>query len=426
MLETSRLKWEADLAPGHRWQDGSLYIGGVGVAQLAEEHGTPQLILDAGILDTAIALFAHVIREHDIDVAYAGKALLLRGLARRLINTPLSLDVCSMGELLTAQRAGFPAHRLHLHGCAKTPQELQAACDGAVGRIIVDNLEELSSLVSMANSNRVGVLLRINTGIEAHTHAFVRTAGEATKFGIGPSQLDAAAALLRQNERLEFRGFHSHIGSQIYERGAFSANAREVLQCSAAFAAMGFPSSEVIYGGGFAVESGPDDDPAPDIREIVAGLAKLTPRGLRFGIEPGRAVIARAGTSLYRVAARKQQGSRAFLIVDGGIADNPRPALYDAYHHGVLASRQSDAPRETMTVCGRSCENDRLTEASLPADVKPGDLLAVCTAGAYTYSMASNYNRFARPAVTLVDNGAVALLARRESLDEVLRLDVDS
>ena len=423
MLETPRLSWEADLAPGHRWRNATLEIGSVAVIDLASAHGTPQLVLDAGILDAAIALFTQAVREFHIDVAYAGKALLLRGLAHRLIDTPLSLDVCSMGELVTAQRAGFPAHRLHLHGCAKTKQELQAACDGAVGRIIVDSLEELAELSAMANAAPLGVLLRINTGIEAHTHAFVRTAGDATKFGIGPAQLDAAAGLLRQNDRLEFCGFHSHIGSQIYQRSAFSANAREVLQCSAAFAEMGYASKEVIYGGGFAVESSPDDEPAPDIPQIIAELARLTPRGMRFGIEPGRALIARAGTSLYRVAARKQQGSRAFIIVDGGIADNPRPALYDAYHHGLLASRQSTAPREMMTVCGRSCENDRLTEASLPADVRPGDLLAVCTTGAYTYSMASNYNRFARPAVTLVENGMISLLARRESLDEVLQLD---
>lgn len=437
MIEsTNRLRWHDDLAPGHERRNGVVFIGGVSVEDLAATYGTPVLVLDGDVLDASIAEFVTAAAPHGIEVAYAGKALLLTSLARVLRDTPLALDVCSLGELATAERAGWPAARISLHGCGKNPDELRAAAQGRVGRIIVDNLDELRELAAYAADAQtpVNVVLRVNTGIEAHTHAFIQTGGDETKFGIAAADFPAAIECLRANTALAFRGLHSHIGSQIYDAGAFVANVRALMNGAAEFSKSGLVARDLIVGGGFGVESGPQSADAIDIPatiEAIATCAKDAADALglplpKIGLEPGRAIIARAGTSIYRVMARKAQNKRTFVIADGGIADNPRPALYDAYHHALLASRASHAPAEPAVVCGRSCENDRMTEATLPADLRPGDLLAVCTTGAYTYAMASNYNRFEKPAVVFAKGGTHRLMARRETIEDVLRNDVDA
>jgi diaminopimelate decarboxylase len=436
MIDTAhRLRWHGDLAPGHERRNGMLFAGGVSVEELAATYGTPVLVLDGGVLEASIAEFVTAARPHGIEVAYAGKALLLTALAKVLRDTSLALDVCSLGELTTAERAGWPPERISLHGCGKNADELRAAADGRVGRIIVDNLDELRELAGYARGQSpVNVLLRVNTGIEAHTHAFIQTGGDETKFGIAADDFPAAIEFLRVSPVLRFRGLHSHIGSQIYDAGAFVANVRALMNGAAQFAAAALTVSELIVGGGFGVESGPQTAEAIDIPATIDAIAKGAKEsadalGLplpKIGLEPGRAIIARAGTSIYRVMARKAQNKRTFVIADGGIADNPRPALYDAYHHALLASRISDAPTESAVVCGRSCENDRMTEATLPADLRPGDLLAVCTTGAYTYSMASNYNRFEKPAVVYAKEGKHRLMARRETIEDVLGNDVDA
>lgn len=435
MESAHRLRWHDDLAPGHERRGGMLFTGGVSVEELAATYGTPVLVLDGDVLDASIAEFTTAAQPHGIEVAYAGKALLLTALAKVLRDTPLALDVCSLGELITAERAGWKPNRISLHGCGKNSDELRAAADGRVGRIIVDNLDELRELAGYARAQSpVSVVLRVNTGIEAHTHAFIQTGGDETKFGIAASDFPAAIDFLRASPVLRFRGLHSHIGSQIYDAGAFVANVRALMNGAAQFTAAGLAVADLIVGGGFGVESGPQSADRIDIPAAVEAIAKAVKDsagalGLplpKIGLEPGRAIIARAGTSIYRVMAHKAQNKRTFVIADGGIADNPRPALYDAYHHAVLASRVSNAPSESTVVCGRSCENDRMTEATLPADVRPGDLLAVCTTGAYTYSMASNYNRFEKPAVVFAKGGTHRLMARRETIEDVLGNDVDA
>ena len=429
-MVTTAVRWQADLAPGHERRNGTLYIGGASVREIAETYGTPALILDGGVLQSTISEFTSAAAAYDMDVAYAAKALLLVELVRLLARTPLQLDVCSLGELITAERGGIPAARITLHGCGKTHDELGAALAGRVGRTVVDNLEELAAL---AHARRpIAILLRINTGVEAHTHAFVQTAGDATKFGIAEHDFQTAAAILQRNPQLQFLGLHSHIGSQIYEAAAFVANVERLMGAAALFTTWALPVRELIVGGGFGVQTGPGEDPHMNVAAVIKEIADATKAcaqaaGLpipRIGLEPGRAIVAAAGTSLYRVMTKKHQATRTFAVVDGGIADNPRPALYDAYHHALLASRAADGSGEDVVVCGRSCENDRLTQAILPQDLRAGDLLAVCTTGAYTYSMASNYNRFAKPAVVYVKDGAHRLFARRETMEDVLRNDV--
>ena len=411
--------------------DAALGIGGVAAETLAQVYGTPLLALDTDALDARVADFAALGAAFDLDVSYAGKALLLVALARRLAATPLGLDVCSLGELLTAERAGYARERLVMHGCGKTDDELGAVVAGRVGRVVVDHFEELAALRAMAAPKRpVHVLLRINTGIEAHTHAYVRTGGEDSKFGFALGDLPAAVASVLEAPGLRLAGLHSHLGSQIFEAAPYVASLRVLLGAYASAVAQATPLGELVVGGGFGIPStsgGERLDVAATLRALAverdtfARTHTIAPP--RLGIEPGRAIVAEAGTSLYRVAAVKRQGSRRFVIVDGGIADNPRPALYGAVHEPALANRVSRAPFQEMTVCGRSCENDRLVVAPLPSDLQRGDLVAFATTGAYTYSMASNYNRFPRPAVVFAGGGTHHLAARRETDDEVLRHD---
>ena len=407
-------------------------IGGVSAADLAQAYGTPLLAIDYDVLDRAVASFLDACEPYGIEVAYAGKALLLTALAKHLKHTRLQLDVCSLGELAAAERAGFPPERLTLHGCGKTDDELDAALEGRVGRIAVDNLDELHRLKQRASGTyAVDVLLRINTGIEAHTHAFVRTAGSRSKFGFDPHELPKAIDVLKDAQSLHFTGLHGHIGSQIYESQAFVEHVLALMERAAYCAHAGLKTEVLIAGGGFGVGE-PDRapmDPALTAKAIAQTGGKEARRWNipvpRIGIEPGRALIAQAGTSVYSVMAVKRQFERAYAIVDGGMYENPRPALYNAYHHIVCASRDDDTVVE-MTVCGRTCENDELGVAKLPSTLRAGDLIAVQTTGAYTYSMASNYNRFTRPAVIAVRQGTHTPIARRETIEDVLRVDCDA
>jgi diaminopimelate decarboxylase len=413
---------------------GALAIGGVAANELATTYGTPLLALDTDVLDRNVATYARASRDLGLDVSYAGKALLFVALARRLVTTPLGIDVCSLGELLTAERGGMPAERLVMHGCGKTDEELAAAASGRVGRLVVDHRDELERLAAVARPERpLRVLLRANTGIEAKTHAYVRTGGEDTKFGFPLAELPAAAEAALAAPGLRLVGLHSHLGSQIFDAAPYVASLQVLLDAYARLRALGAPLTELVIGGGFGVDAQPEAerfDTASILAQLAATVAsEAHTRGLpppNLGIEPGRSIVAEAGTSLYRVVAVKTHGTRRYAIVDGGIADNPRPALYGAYHHPTLAGRTSDAAPQPFAVCGRSCENDRLVEAPLPGDLAAGDLLALGTTGAYTFSMASNYNRFPRPAVVFAGDGMHRLAVRREADEDVLRNDVDA
>ncbi len=425
------VRWRGGLAPGHERRGGELLVGGVPVTELAAAYGTPLLAIDYDVLDASIARFLQACAPHSIEIAYAGKALLLVALARHLKHTPLLLDVCSLGELAAAERASFPPDRIGFHGCGKTDEELDAAAEGRVARVIVDNLEELRRLAARAAAAPISVLLRINPGIEAHTHEFVRTGGDKTKFGFDADSLAGALTAIGQSPGLRFEGLHAHIGSQIFETAAYLANLEALMERSAYFAAAGFLSTRIIVGGGFGVQMDPNEPQRFDAAKVVADLARvvgsLAQRWRvappRLGIEPGRALIAHAGTSLYRVMAVKEQFGRRFVIGEGGSYETPRPAIYGAYHHAYAASQRR--PLRSSVLCGRTCENDQLGIAQLPESLAAGDIVAMCTTGAYTYSMASNYNRFARPAVVAVRGGTHRLIARRETLDDVLRTDCD-
>jgi diaminopimelate decarboxylase len=400
---------------------------------LASVYGTPLLVIDLDDVDAAVSELVRCSEDLGVEVSYAAKAFATVEFLRFLALYPIGVDVCSLGELVTAERAGFKAERITLHGAGKSDEELLAACTGRIGLIAVDGVAELGRLADISrDGNTATVILRLNVGVDASTHAFVRTGGKDSKFGIHPRDEAAAAALLLANPQLRFAGVHAHIGSQIYDESAYLENASALVAAAQRFASFGLQSERIVIGGGFGVPSDPDGDHERlDVAATVAAAAACVrdaaqKRGLgavRLGIEPGRAIVADAGTTLYRVLAIKRQSRRTFIVVDGGIAENPRPALYGARYQVTAVTPRHEEEQE-ITLCGRSCENDELGTMRLPRDVAPGDLLAMRSTGAYTYSMAGNYNRFPKPAVVGITEGTHRLLARRETIDDVLRNDV--
>lgn len=412
-----------------------LMFGATRADDLAREFGTPLLVLDLRAVDAAAAAIQRACSPYNVRISYAAKALMVTALVRRLSVAGLSVDVCSLGELVTAERAGITPKQITMHGCGKSAAELRAACDGRVGRIVVDGLDELRALDehSRRGARDITMLLRLNTGIEAHTHEFIRTAGDNSKFGFAPREESRAYEILRENPRLRLVGLHGHIGSQVYESQAFSANAAALVDSLARFTNAGFPIETLIVGGGFGITTRPNaSDEILDLDATIADLAQTVRRATaerslampNLEVEPGRALVGNAGTSLYRVVAIKCYDQRTFVIADGSMADNPRPALYGAYHHVTSVIPSSDL--HEVTLCGRSCENDEFGVAMLPRSLRSGDLLAVASAGAYTYSMASNYNRFARPPIVAVGDGPPRLYVRRESIEDLLCNDVDA
>jgi len=390
-----------------------MLLGGERADTLAERFGTPLLVIDLRALDGALDAMLAAAAPHNIAVSYAGKALLLPGLVRHLHPRPIGIDVSSIGEIAVCERGGFETSRLTFHGAGKTMEELDAALDGRVGRIVVDGLDELRALVARTNGRGVDVLLRFNTGIEAHTHDFIRTAGSRSKFGFAPSEADEAFALLHEAPSLRVRGVHAHIGSQTYDTLPYVENAQRLVGLLQRMREAGFAGADtIIVGGGFGVQMDPDaKNQTIDIAGTLDAVARVVPPGIHIEIEPGRSLIAAAGTSLYRVVAVKRFEGRRFVIVDGSLADNPRPVMYGAYHHfEAVESRTALAP---SVVCGRSCESDELGEAMLPEDLHAGDLVVMHTTGAYTYSMASNYNWFAKPPVIAVGTGEPQVWAQR-------------
>lgn len=404
-------------APGHaRDAEGKLQIAGVGVDELERIYGTPLLVFDASTFERNLERMSAACKPHRISLAYAAKALLYVALARRLAAYPqLELDVCSMGEIVTAELGGFPAARMYLHGCGKSDDEIDTAILGRVAFIVVDGLHELQTLAKRAQGRPVKLGLRINSGIEVHTHEFVRTGGENTKFGIEPADFEHALRVLDAHPNLEPIALHAHMGSQIFDEAPFAANLDVLIELAARAHALGRTIGWLLVGGGFGVD---EDVAAPASFEVAAALADLAARAAdaasrlklpppRLGIEPGRWLVATAGTTLYRIAAIKDSGSRRFVVIDGGVADNPRPALYGAYHQPLVARSSARGALRRVTIAGRSCENDELVEADLPEDLRVGDLVVLCTTGAYTYAMASNYNRFGRPAVVEVEGDSI-------------------
>lgn len=420
-----------------RTAEGALEIAGVGVAELAADYGTPAYLLDEDDLRARCRDFAAAFAG--ADVYYAGKSFLCKAVVRVVDEEGLFLDVCSGGELAVALAAGFPPERLGFHGNNKSVSELRRALDAGVGRIIVDSFHEIARLTELSRelNKRPGVLIRVTVGVEAHTHEFIATAHEDQKFGfsLAGGAAFAAAAQIIDEDVLDLRGLHSHIGSQIFDTSGFEVAARRVLELQAQIRdARGVELPELDLGGGFGIAYTTQDDPstpgdlAKRINKIVESECELASlRKPKLSIEPGRAIVGPAVLTLYEVGTVKDvDGIRTYVSVDGGMSDNIRTALYDASYSATIANRRSDAEPMLARVVGKHCESGDIVvkDEFLPADVQPGDLIAVPGTGAYCRSMASNYNHVPRPPVVAVRDGAARVIVRRETEDDLLALDV--
>jgi len=430
-------EWQAVLLGEAR--EGALFVGGVAAAQLAREFGTPLYVMDEGRLRERCRAYTAALREaypHS-QAVFASKALCCVGMCRLARDEGLHLDAVSCGEIVTALRAGVPAAHLLLHGSNKTPDELEMALEVGVGRIVVDNFYDLELLGALTRrtGRTADVLLRLTPGIEPHTHRAIQTGGVDSKFGFGIVDGTAREAVARTLDvpGVRLRGIHCHIGSQILELEPF-AEAAEAMMEVAAWMARDHTAvvEDLDLGGGLGVRYLPEDRP-PSVQAYVAALADVVRRRAREDrlplprllVEPGRSIVGDAGVTLYTVGAIKPiRDVRTYVSVDGGMYENPRPSLYQAQYHSVLADRLDEPATATVTVAGRCCESGDVLvwDARLP-EPRPGDVLAVFTTGAYTYSMASNYNRYPRPAVVFVSGGRARVVVRRETIDDVLALD---
>ncbi|MFJ8585218.1 diaminopimelate decarboxylase [Streptomyces sp. NPDC093595] len=421
-----------------RAEDGVVTLGGIPVTALAEEFGTPAYFLDETDFRARCRAWADAFGE-DADVFYAGKAFLSRAVVRWLHEEGLNLDVCSGGELTTALDAGMPAERIAFHGNNKSADEIEKAVRAGVGRIVLDSFQEIVRVAHIAQSlgTRQKVQIRVTVGVEAHTHEFIATAHEDQKFGIALAGGQAAEAVRRalKLDGLELIGIHSHIGSQIFDTSGFEVAAHRVIGLLKQIRdEHGVELPEIDLGGGLGIAYTAADDPR-EPHEIAKALRDIVTReceaaGLRtprISVEPGRAIVGPTAFTLYEVGTIKPlDGLRTYVSVDGGMSDNIRTALYDAEYTVTLVSRTSDAEPMLSRVVGKHCESGDIVvkDAFLPADLAPGDLIAVPATGAYCRSMASNYNHALRPPVVAVADGAARVIVRRETEEDLLRLDV--
>lgn len=460
MSELDRAVWPAH---ARREADGAVSVAGVPVGALAAEFGTPLLVIDEDDFRARCRGMREAFGE-DAAVHYASKAFLSMEIVRWVRDEGLNLDVCSGGELAVALRAGFPAERIALHGNNKSVAELDYAVESRIGHVVIDSLSEIARLDRIAGERNVvqEVLIRLTPGVEAHTHEFISTAHEDQKFGFSLAAADGSGAepadtdspamravtAVFAAENLRLVGLHSHIGSQIFDVNGFEIAARRVLELLrdvvARFGAEKTAQlSTIDLGGGLGISYTAHDDPPPfadlaaKLRHIVetesAALGLKIPH---LAVEPGRAIAGPPGITLYEVGTIKDvavdsedvgaQGFRRYVSVDGGMSDNIRTALYGAEYTAVVASRDPQGEPVLSRIVGKHCETGDIVvrDTATPGDLAEGDLMAVAATGAYCYSMSSRYNMQPRPAVVAVKDGAARLILRRETVDDLVSLEV--
>ncbi len=418
--------------------DGVLEIGGCGAVDLAREFGTPLYVVDEQALREACRAYRRAFesRYPQFHISFSSKVFTTMAVCRIVEQEGLGVDVSSGGELYTALEAGVPPSKIVMHGNNKSPQEMEMAVSSGVGRIGIDYLEEIDAIQNMAASRgvTVDVLVRVAPGVDADTHTHIQTGKADTKFGLAVSGGAAAHAMARALEAadLRLRGINCHIGSQILEVRPFVEAARMMVDFGAQLRSeLGYTIEDLDLGGGLGVRYLPSDRPPllDDYAEAVAGAVKASCERQnmplpRLILEPGRSLIGEAGTTLYMVGVVKRiPDVRTYVAVDGGMSDNPRPALYGARYSALVANKAQEAATTTVTICGKHCETDTLIVDLEVPEVEPGDILAVQTTGAYNYSMASNYNRLPRPAAVLVQDGRAEVIVERETQEDLARLD---
>lgn len=418
---------------------GHLEIGGCDTLELAAQYGTPLYVMDeAHIRHTMRAMKKAFQDLHPASsIIYASKAFPCMAIARIVAQEGLMIDVASAGELYTALRADFPAERIVFHGNNKSREELEMAVRAGIGRIVVDNENELALLDEVAAEQgiRQVISLRLTPAVDPHTHRYIQTGRVDTKFGMniegGGARRGVEKAL--QMPHLELRGLSCHIGSQILDADFFKMGATLMCEFLAEVKRdLGFTVQDLDVGGGLGIRYLPEHKP-PTVEEYAATIvgtvkAQCARLGLEMPpleVEPGRSLVGEAGTTLYRVGGIKQiPNIRTYVAVDGGMSDNPRPALYEARYSAINASHADVAGRETVTISGKHCETDTLIEDTSLAPLQTGDIVAVQSTGAYNHAMSSNYNRFRRPAVVLVNAGKSEIIVERETLEDLIAHDV--
>jgi diaminopimelate decarboxylase len=418
---------------------GHLTIGGCDAVDLAHRFGTPLVVYDVQQIRNQIRAFKQVFEENSVDyaVSYASKAFSAIAMYQVVAAEGAHVDVVSGGELYTAIKAGFPMANVSFHGNNKSREELEMAIDHHVGTIMIDNFHEIELLADVLEEHdaHVDVMLRITPGISAHTNKYIQTGQVDSKFGfdLQSGQADEALAKVLENPRMQMKGLHAHIGSQIFELAGFEGVAKKLVEVAAHWQEkFNYQAAVINVGGGFGIRYVKDDTPlAPE--EFVVAIIKAIKTEIKetnlampaIGIEPGRSIAGPAGYNLYTVGSRKDvPGLKPYVTVDGGMGDNIRPALYEAQYETVLANNPRAELVEHVRVAGKYCESgDILSQnQALPA-TKPGDVLAMLDTGAYGYSMASNYNRNPRPAVVFAEKGTAQVVIKRETYDDLIHLD---
>jgi diaminopimelate decarboxylase len=414
---------------------GHLVIGGCDVVDLAAEYGTPLYVYDEATVRGRAAAYRDGLATAypgESLVCYAGKAYTAPWLLKILDEERLGLDVASGGELYVASRSGFPPERVYFHGNNKSQDELRLALELGVHRIVVDNFEEIDRLARLGAEQ--AVLLRVAPAVEAHTHAHILTGAPDTKFGLSleTGAAEAGVKALQACPNLRLVGLHAHIGSQLFDLEPYRQTIRRLVQFAARMRELyGFELRELSPGGGFGISYTPDQAPIPPdvvtrgLAEAVCSEATGDASRPAITIEPGRSIIGPACVAVYRVGSIKDiPGVRTYVAVDGGMADNIRPATYAAIYSAVLANRMDEAASATVAVAGKYCESGDvlIREAQLPRP-RVDDLVAIPSSGAYQLAMASNYNQALRPAVVVVNDCQARLVRRRERYEDLLRLD---
>ena len=425
-------------------EQGAMIIGGLDVRDIAHQYGTPVFILDEKDLKGRAGAFVEAFGEGDIPfgIHYASKAFASADVLRWVVEAGLGVDVATGGELALALAAGVPGEKIVVHGNNKSISELQRAIDAGVSRIVIDSFDEIDRVMQLAASRNqdIDVLIRLTLGVEAHTHEFIATAHEDQKFGLSVTSgaAERAVIALLNAKHINLRGFHSHIGSQIFDTNGFEVAAKRALTFIADMRrSHKFITEELDLGGGMGIAYLPSDDPLTPFEIAEALRANVSRECAKLGIdipklsiEPGRAIVGPSMATLYEVGTVKPVeldggATRLYVSVDGGMSDNIRTALYDAQYTARLASRQPLGTPVPSRIVGKHCESGDIVvrDCFLASDIAPSDLIAVAATGAYHRSMASNYNMVARPPVISVKNGQATVLVRRETEEDLLRLD---
>ena len=421
-------------------EKGNLSIGGVDTTELVKEFKTPLYVMDQELIETTIDKMKAAFKSTRFNtrIAYAGKAFLSTGMIKLVESKGLDLDVVSGGELYTAHKAGFPMNKVHLHGNNKLVNEIEMAVEFGIDTIVVDNEDEIDKIerICREKGKKQAVLVRIDPGIEAHTHHYIKTSGLTSKFGISLFQDNLFDIIKRLNdsEWIEFKGFHTHIGSQIFQSAFFIFALDEIFKYLAKLKKeLGIVVHTVNMGGGFGVYYKEGDDPKL-IEEVLSEIITYTEAmeikyqiGFKeLCIEPGRSIVGNAGTTLYEVGGIKETvGGKTYVFIDGGMSDNIRTALYQAEYEAGVVNKLNDTDVREITLAGKLCESGDIIieKGKLPKATEIGDIVAVTTTGAYCYTMSSNYNRMMRPAVVFVKNGKAKVAVKRETLDDLIRND---